>query len=621
MRFVSFLLFFSILFAGDLNMLLNKIEKSEDLSKKTMQESAGISYVITRYQLDMMQAKYLGDVLKHTIIGYSENRYAVTDPWNSAFIPYNTVGVRIFLDNQELTTAKYDNALFLYSKIDLSFIDHIEIYYMSPTYELSPEPAYIIIKLYTKNSKRDEGTRIAASYGTFKSNSQVADFAKPGKYNVYTHFSRDYIGHKIIPYKDVMLNRNSLAYHYLLSVYNDKTRYLLSTIFYKQHSFLGLSIDGNINKSLVSTKYLHAGVDHKVNENLFLKYSFDYSTDKSLFSEKDAPLFYSVKYKIPLYDVFVKGKGEIHTLESVFKKELNNNKIVTGISARLKKMDYPTIKLNSYYFDYKGLKRQNIYTGFFEDNYQYIKNSILTFGASYSIYNSDNFKDEKLKQYKIGNTYLFDKNNIFKIFYYHYEFGVPPYLVSTLLGEVKNVKPQKTNVYIFKYKKNINLTNSIETIYMYARHENYLLFTRDGVKSIEKPMKLKIFNLRYHKNYSAINDFVIDASNMILEDAPINRIIRVIFLNTHRVRKFDFFESLIFRYSKFSDSSKRGYDLNGGVKYNINDNFTLSFKAQNILNKRYKNGYPTIDLNTGRIDTISLPLIERSIIFSMEYMF
>ncbi|QCI27910.1 TonB-dependent receptor [Caminibacter pacificus] len=621
MRLLSFLLFFSILFAGDLNMLLNKIEKSEDLSKKTMQESAGISYVITRYQLDMMQAKYLSDVLKHTIIGYGENRYGITDPWNSYFIPYNTVGVRIFLDNQELTTAKYDNALFLYSKIDLSFIDHIEIYYMSPTYELSPEPAYIIIKLYSKDAKRDEGTRIATSYGTFKSNSQVVDFANSGKYNVYTHFSRDYIGHKTIPYKDTLLNRDSLTYHYLLSVYNEKTRYLLSTIFYKQHSFLGLSVDGNIKKSLVWTKYLHFGIDHKFNDNFTFKYSLDYTNDKSVFAESPTPVFYSLQFNIPLYDVLIKGIGKVHTTEFVYKKTTSKNKFVTGVSARFKRMDYPTIKLNSYYFDYEGVKRQDIYTAFMENNYQYLKNAILTLGAAYSIYESDNINDRKLKQYKIGNTYLLDKNDVFKLFFYHYEFGIPPYLISTLLGDSRNIEPQKTNVFIFKYKRQLNSSSNIEGIYMYAKHSNYLLFTKEGLQSIPEPMKLKIFNVRYHKNYNIINDFVIDASDMILEDAPIKKIIRIIFLNTHRIKKFDLFESLVFRYSKFGDSSKRGYDLNGGVKYNVNDNFSISLKAQNILNKRYENGYLTIDMNTQERDVITTPLLERSITLSVEYMF
>jgi len=615
----SIFLFNVFLFASSISMLLNKIEKTEDLSTKTMQESAGISYVITRYQLDMMQAKYLSDVLKHTVIGYSENRYALTDPWNSAFVPYNTIGIRIFLDNQELTTAKYDNALFLYGKIDLTFIDHIEIYYMSPTYELSPEPAYVIIKLYSKDAKRDEGIRLSGSYGTFKSNSQVLDYAKSSKYNIYTHFSRDYIGHERIPYKDTVLNRDSLAYHYLMSVYNEKTHYLLSAIYYKQHAFLGLSLDGNIDKSLISTKYIHFGVDHSFNSNLYFKYSYDYTYDKSIFSQDQTPVFYSVNYNIPLYNIDIRGYGNVHTLEMIYKKRCSKNKFISGISYRNKNMDFSKIQLNSYETDYDGIKSQNIYTAFVENNLQYIENSILTTGFSFSFYDSKD--DKKLKQYKIGNTFLFTKDDIVKLFYYHYEFGIPPYLISTLYGITTDPKPQKTNVYIAKYKKLLNKTDSLEFIYMYAKHYNYLLYTQNGLESIKDPMTMKIFNIRYHKNYKEINDFILDMSEMVFMDFPVKRMRRIIALNTHRYKKYDFFESVVYRYSKFSDQRKDGIDLNLGVKYNVNDNLTLSLKGQNLLNRRYENGYITFDLNTFEQDVIQTPLLERSITFTMEYMF
>jgi len=619
-KLVSFLLLFSFLFASNISMLLNKIEKTEDLSTKTMQESAGISYVITRYQLDMMQAKYLADVLKHTVIGYSENRYALTDPWNSAFVPYNTIGIRIFLDNQELTTAKYDNALFLYGKIDLTFIDHIEIYYMSPTYELSPEPAYVLIKLYSKKAKRDEGFRLSASYGTYNSNSQVVDYARVGSYNVYTHFSRDSIRHKEIEYKDTTLNRDSLSYHALMSIYNDKTHYLLSTIYYKQNAFLGLSLDGNIDKSLITTKYIHFGIDHNILDNLHLKYSFDYTLDESEFAQDNTPVFYSVQYNIPLYDLDVEGYGNVNTLELIYKKRCSKNKFITGISYRNKRMNFTKIRLNSFETEYNGIKSQNIYTAFVENNLQYLQNSILTLGASFSFYDSHS-EDKRLKQYKVGNTFLFTKDDIFKVFYYHYEFGVPPYLIATLYGITSHAKSQKTDVFIGKYKKLLNLNDSIEFIYMYAKHYNYLLYTQNGLESIENPMHMKIFNIRYHKNYNEINDFILDMSDMLFEDFPVKSMRRVVVLNTHRYKRFDFFESVVYRYSNFYDSSKNGYDVNFGVKYNVNDNLTLSLKGQNILNKRYENGYITFDLNTFQTDVIQTPLLERAVTFTMEYMF
>ena len=45
--------------------LLNTIEKKSDLSEKTKLENSGFSTIYTRNDLDMMQVKYLNDILKY----------------------------------------------------------------------------------------------------------------------------------------------------------------------------------------------------------------------------------------------------------------------------------------------------------------------------------------------------------------------------------------------------------------------------------------------------------------------------------------------------------------------------------------------------------------------------
>ncbi len=617
-----FISFFSILLASDFKLLLNKIEKKDDLSQKTKMESSGISYVITRYQLEMMQAKTLIDVLKNTIIGYAESRYGIVDPWHSVYIPYSSFGVRIFLDNQEIGVGQYDNALFLLSKIDISFVDHIEIYYMTPSYSLTNEPAYIIIKMFTKDAKRYEGLRIAGSYGTYKTNIEALDYAKPDafkKHSFFFHLSRTELNHEKYKIKSSIISRDSISKHFLFTAYNQDTRYLLTGIVYNQDGFLGLSLDGNIKTSKIYSNLLHFGIDTK-KDNYKIKYTFDYTRDKSKFVENDSGiLFFNTTTFEPIYSVYMTDYAYINSLKILFKHNNEKNKWVLGAGYRNKIMEFDKIVINKIKRNYQGDKREDIVNLFAENNYQYERNAIFSIGSSISKYFAQN-NTHFLKQFKTGHTYLFNKKNILKIFYQHIEFLTGTYLNSTLFKEKKQ-KPQKTDVLIGKYKKYINNSDCIEFIGMLSRTKNILRATQKGFKYSDKYAPIKIINIRYHKNYQYINDFIFEFSHMYFKKLGIKNYDRLIVLNTHRYKKFEFFENIIYRKSKFRGYYKEGTDLSLGIKYNINDNLNIGFKANNLLNERYEAGYPLVNFFTKGYKLLTTPLIERSVLFTVEYMF
>ncbi|WP_457560540.1 hypothetical protein [Caminibacter sp.] len=616
-KFFFFFLSFSILLASDITSLLNKIEQQDDLSRKTRMESSGISYIITRYQLDAMQAKTLADVLDNTVIGYLESRYAISDPWSIGYIPYNSIGVRVFIDNQEITSGAYDNALYMLSKIDLSFVDHIEIYYMSPSYALSNEPSYVIIKLYSKDAKRDEGKRIALSYGSYKSNIEAIDYAKPGNYSLYLHLSRLEWNHRKYKVKSSFLNRDSDAKHFLLSVYNQNTHYLLSAIDYRQNAFLGLSLDGNIKTSLINSKLLHFGVDKKIG-NFTFKYIVDYGKDKANFEENNRGfLLYSQKYGF-IKNIYTEDWTLVNSFNAFYKKRINNNSLILGVGFRNKKLSFNKIDINSNSVEYKGIKNENVFSEYFENTYQYLKNAALSFGLSLFQY-SNRFSNNILKSYKIGHTYLFDKNDVLKFFYHHMEFMNADYLVSTILP-VNVDKPRKSDVFITKYKKTIN-TNTFEFTYLKSINKNYIVPTKEGIKVYDKDIPINIFDFRFHRNYNYINDFILETARIYLKNIALKREDYFILMNTHRYRKFQFLENFIYRKNIFSDNVKDGFNVNLGIKYDVNDNLSFALKGYNVFGTRYKNGYYIYDFATSSFKYLNIPLYERSAIFSVEYMF
>ena len=381
MKRIFFLfLIFNFLFASEnVKILLDEIEKNEDLSLKTKKESMGISYIITRYQLDMMQARTLKDVLKNTLIGYNISRFALLDPWRSNTLPYSSSGIRIFIDNQEITTARYDNGLFLLANLNLSFVDHIEVYYLNPSYSISIEPAYVIIKLYSKNPQRDDGKKLSFTYGSYGSNSQAFEYANSQE-NFYTCFSRSEVNHKKVNIDSKSISRDNKNYHFLLTYNKKNTKILLNGLIQKQDPFIGIGWDGKSDNEREIIKNIHLGIENEILGFNF-SYMLDYMRESVSFSEssglylKPIPTF---PYIITIYDVALKGYGLINTIQ--MKKEYQNdkNKIIYGLSYRNKKMDYDFLKVNGQEVDYKGIKNQNVISLFLENNIQISQNNILT---------------------------------------------------------------------------------------------------------------------------------------------------------------------------------------------------------------------------------------------------
>ncbi|ACM93076.1 hypothetical protein NAMH_0744 [Nautilia profundicola AmH] len=626
---VLLLILLNIVFAANnsIKTLLNEIEKKEDLSQQTKQESAGISYVITRYQLDMMQARYLRDILKNTVVGYEISRYGVLDPWSANNLPYASSGVRVFIDNQEITTAKYDNGLFLLGNINLSFVDHIEIYYLSPSYKITTEPAYVIIKLYSKQPRRDEGKKVSFSYGTYGSNSQSFEMAD-NKKNYYINFSHSEVNHKLVDLDGVNVSRDNKNYHFLWTYKNNNTNYLLNAIYQNQDPFMGISMDGELDEGYQKYKEVHFGIEHKLN-TLNFKYTIDYMVDDIYYYENSGLFLQKIDtypYFTPVQKVYVKGYDLVNTLKISNEKSLNKQRIIYGASFRNKSMDYYNLYVNDSAIDYNGIKKQNIINLFIEDNIQIKRNHIVTFGYEFSRYFNDVVNDYNLHQYKIVSTYLPNSKNIIKLSFHHIEYTVPPYLYKTLFG-ANVLKPQKNDVVIGKYKKIFDDESDIQLVGFYGINKNFPIAKTDGsLSSYDKNIYVKMIDLKFHKNYDEINDFIINYIYLKLENINLNRSHRVILLNTHRYKRFDFFENIVYQNNEYKvdgeKNKKSGIDVSLGVKYNYSRNLTFSLKGENIFNNAYENSfYRIINFDPNNLQTTNVQLIDRKITIGMEYWF
>ena len=478
---IRIILIFTVLFSfvlanNSVKQLLTQIEKSEDLSQKTKQESVGIVYVITRYQLDMMQAKTLADVLKNTIIGFNINKYGLLDPWSIEGVPYGSNGIRVFIDNQEITTARYDNGLFLFSDVDLSFVDHIEIYYLSPSYKISTEPSYVIIRLFTKCPKRDEGKNL-----NFSSN--IKNYAASFNYADYPylfHISNSHYDYDR-KFKSYTISRKNNNVHLLMTYRNNYGYFLLNAFYNNRDPFVGgIGLNGYNGHLLF--KNLHIGFNTNNSQSMKIIYTFDYLRDDHEFYEN---LFTMRKIKL-------EGFGFVNTLKLSKELNINDHNIIFGGMFRNKKTKYFNIEFNNKKIFFDKMKDSNVLGGFVEDNIKIKNNLILGLGFEKDHYFNDKTDDFNLNQYKFSVTYLPDEKNVLKFAFQHLEYTYPPYY---LIFSKKNLSNQKNNLFIIKYKRKLTSQDTFEGIAFYGINRNYIISKNGELDNLPYKVHMKFINL------------------------------------------------------------------------------------------------------------------------------
>jgi len=611
MRVLIGLFFIFSLYANSLNSILNKIEFSDDLSNQTKQESGGISYIITRYQLDMMQAKYLKDILKTTVVSNNTNRYNLLDPMTLIITPYGTNHIKVYIDDYEVTSLYSENSLYLFSNLRLDFVDHIEIYYISSADKYFSEPIYITIKLYSKNPKRDSGLNLFTTFSS-KYTAQAFNYAKD---NYFISASKNKVYEKVNN-----ISKNSDTYNVFAKMKTGENNFMFNAIIDKRDAFLGLSMDANPDKSYIENNAFYLGYDRDF-DSFKLNYVLSYQNNEMDFEEKPMLIYYNKA----ISSLYRKSSNVINLLKISKNKEINKNNLTYGITLKNTKRFNIVSKVNNQDKN-NGIKNILKGTIFADNKYQYLSNSIFNIGVSYSLYKNiynDDSKKFNVKNLKIGNTYLYNSQNIFKLFYYHTETTPPDYIAGGLF-ESKDLKVSKADNYVLSYKNQLQNDYLFELYLFYSDSKDLLIFSGDkGIVNNSENVFAKIVDMRFTKYYNYINSVVLEYFKVFFDNVYNLKIHeKFTILNTHRYKKFDFFENIIYKKITHNDGINDGLDLDLGIKYNVNDNFTISLKGESLLSSRYQNEDFRYDIKNKKfIEPLKTDATPKNIVLSVEIAF
>lgn len=226
--------------SDDLPALLNEYAQKADLSCKTKQEAAGNLIIYTRQDLDRMQVKQLKELLARLpFLHYKENNFGLSDPFYSPYMPDSAVGIRLYINDRSLDSPYGGNALQAYAQMDMSYIDHVEIYMGAPALSFGAEQGAFVIKLYTKDPQRENTDVLGAyggSYGTRNLYTYTAHVTDEGlKYLIYADYMD--LKRKKIRFKGNSLNRNKRIGHFYAEFGKDHHRVEIETFRTKFNHF------------------------------------------------------------------------------------------------------------------------------------------------------------------------------------------------------------------------------------------------------------------------------------------------------------------------------------------------------------------------------------------------
>lgn len=606
---------------NEIDNLLASIEEKSDLSLKTRQENAGVSYIYTRHDLDIMQAKYLSDVLKSTEIGYEESRYGIIDPFkffNST--PFSSSMIKVFIDNQEISTALYGSGFPIIGDMELGFVDHIEIYAQNPTFAYSTEPAMVTIRIYSKKAERDTGGKVAASFGSYGSNLQSYQYADTlDNFSYLFYISRDENRKKIYTIENVDTKRDIKNYNIFTSVYNDKNRFMLKAAHSDKGGLFGISLDAKPNDSDIKTDNIHLGYEKDI-DKFNLSFMFDKIKNETTYRENILNYYHS----IPINSFYVKSTSEVYTAKVNYTYDFKNNKTILGDKFRYKHFIYNNIKMNGAELPRFGHTKQLVNTVFAENNYNYADNAVLTAGVSYSnINNNGNVSSEHTLLYRLGHTYLKD-NWVIKTYLSHIEIPVDPYLINSIYTVPnKMLKTQKLNTYILdlKYTKNLH---SFESILEYLRANDFVIANSSGLlDNADHKVSASYAHFRWIYKYAPLNKLTTSFIYKHIYDLPnVNdmKTYNVTIRNIQQLDKFDTFEELVF--NRDNIRKKSYYDLSLGIKYHINRNFSIALKGVNLLDKAHETSYGRLNTTTlTPLEPVFISPVDRKVTLTLEWYF
>ncbi|WP_353661678.1 hypothetical protein [Hydrogenimonas sp. SS33] len=604
----------------NLSALLDEYAQQADLSNLTKQESAGNLIVYTRRDLERMQIKQLKELLeKIPFLEYKEDNYGLTDVFYAPYQPASNVGIKLYVNDRAMEIPYGGNALRLYAQMDMSYIDHVEIYLGAPALSFGVEQGAFVIKLYTKDPARENTDVLGVFGGTYGTRDLYAYSAHVTDggigYLLYANYF-DLRRHKVRTGK-AALSRDKEFGHFYSRITKGNHAVEFEAIRARFDQFYGMSfhMDPKEGYPYSYATNLYGGYYYD-NQEAGVKGFINYAVNRTDFhdaSRSGLGIMPNPKGAYPAAVVYdrMRMRFNDYLLDTQIRKKLKGAhwESDTGLQFRHKRFKFPLVSAGDVENHNLWSSTEIIYSLFNETSYQPDPSNIFLFSVKGERYNeSDDVNDRTQLFYRIGYTYSTGK------------WTSKNFLMSGDFTPTLDVLFR--NYHIFGIKKKLDSTEasaaSTQLIYKEKRRTLSLLLAATKDKNHiyydvkfdptdhARPLKPYYANLPdpiyYYTAWADWKEQCTPEHRIVLDGWLIhaddrNSDTRSTGYGAQLSHSYDngewsLFNEIVYRYFPGYDP---GWDWNLAATWHLSRDLTLIAKANNILGEALQNHYTAFD--------------------------
>lgn len=634
-----FLFLSQILFAEDIDALLDAYQKTNEKSLQKVDEKLGHVFVYSQDEIQRMQYHKLGEILKELPhVNFNQNRFGL--PSLSLAGTKTTVSgfFRFFINDQEISSMHTQSPFLTWGDLPLDFIESVEVYYGDSSFSLGNETGIYFIRIYTKEAYKQSGTELVARLFSQGSNAQSLMHAQTleNGWSYFAFVNREGINETREHKSNALRNDSKREYAYL-DLSDERSSIQLGYAGVKKENYMGLALDVSSDAGKLEAEDLFVNVAHDFLDDRSLKARISLSQYERAYEEFNEEGIAMLPITAHPYDTSIQHFSEDLKLTKLNfyggkTFEIDTNKLLIALNFSEKEYKVKSRRANQVELaeqQFYNFDKESVYSLLFQEEYRWSDTLHFVANAKIDRYErSGFFKDSTESLFRVGTIYTpFDSFGI-KSFYTHTY--VPPTFFNVDFAQKQNLdlEPQEYRTFTIEGVYS-NEKSKLSLMYNHVRIDNFIYLTPVGFINIPHTVTTQGLALSYEYLFSDIYRLKLNYfANKLSEKANNSKeggFIKIM----GAYEDLSYFSSLIYRKGyAYDDPSQNIYvgvvdafDLSLGMRYNYSEDISLSIKGENLLEKATQSLYTHVSFPPPSAEHFSFYDYEKRVSLSLSWRF
>lgn len=609
-----FLLLFSPLWAQDTSSgvddLLTDYRNESDLSKQTKKESAGSSIIFTRERLEKMQAYNLRDILKtipwftmqETASGQVSLAMATASTFNSQLL-------KLYINDHEVGSIGFGSAMKMWGFLDITYVDHIEIYLVGGSVMVGDEPPGLVVRLYTKDSKHDAGGAVQAMGGSRGSNELSTYYAHKGEKYSSFFYANTHTENRDLYYSSrsaIGVDRDFQSTNFFASLQGEDFTLEVAQFSLEQDRFLGIGTQRTPGENLADMAHRYIiGTKYFQDKTLKIKIAYDDANHEQTEFDSNGIMLYNADGSQTTVTNWYYDKSE-SILDAVIDKQLvvDNHDIHIGVQSKFRKVTSHSViadgseRVN----EISGPTQWNSYSAFISDNYALNENHLLFSNIRMDHYDRNGGADD-LNEYALRLGHIYNNGQWIWKTSATRTYGYPVFVQTSYFPIIYksdiNLKSEEHLAAITELTYKTDTTNSNIRLLFNTAKDAIVLQNNVYKNSTDKPNVYTLYaghEIKFRRDHTLnLSAYCADSNMPLTQSSKFGGHIQLFNTFGH----FDLYNELNYRSgyhyltpTNISVNVQEGYDYTAGLTYHATKDLNLFVKGENLLNKAIGTPYP-----------------------------